>query len=160
RTPLTRSAPANKRARRRGSRCAITCDDDLSILLRRALRGGGGAARRGGRRRGRRARRRLTLRIRLLLRLRPGLCTRCVFLLGAGGLRRRVEIGVPAAALENEVSAAYLPLRFFLFALRADGDRGVGDLLDLFPLVSARGAGVFVRRHRFSRGRTPTRWGS
>ena len=68
-----------------------------------------------------------------------------------GLLRRRIEVGIPAATLEDEIrSAADQPVRGGLGALRAHLDGRLDDALHLFPLMPARPASVLVGRHTLS----------
>jgi hypothetical protein len=59
-----------------------------------------------------------------------------------------VAVGVPATASEADGrrgdDALEMPR-----AVRADGDLGVGELLDFLSVLVAGGAFVFVKRHRF-----------
>src|SRR6187402_1908534 len=60
---------------------------------------------------------------------------------------RRIEVRVPAASLEDEVTAADLPLGRGLATLRTNLEGVLGDLLDLLPFIAAVGADVLVRGH-------------
>src|SRR5690606_6551324 len=80
----------------------------------------------------------------LALRLR-GAGVSGVLLLPVRGLV--IEVGVPAAALENEVAAADQAARLHLAALGALLDRIFRDALLELPLVPARVASVLVSRH-------------
>ena len=65
---------------------------------------------------------------------------------GGFGFGVAVAVGVPAAAFEADGGGGEDALEMAA-AVRADGDLGVGELLDLFGVLVAGGAFVFVERH-------------
>ena len=87
---------------------------------------------------------RVAARLRIGARLR--VAAGCAGVAGGFGFGVAVAVGVPAAAFEADGGGGDDTLELAA-AVRADGDLGIGELLDLFCVLVAGGAFVFVERH-------------
>src|SRR5690606_1716716 len=91
---------------------------------------------------------RLGLALGLALRLRVAL-VRAVAVLGGAGLGARIEVRIPAAALQHEAGARDQAPDLARAAARARLHRILGDPLLALELVAALLAQVLVDRHGF-----------